>query len=228
MRRSFTLVAIVVLIGFLSSEAVADSVIKGTKIEEVVKEISDRQKKVDTLQADFRQEKEMALLTSAEVSEGRFVFEKPNRVLWVYDSPKPVRMLIADGWLTTYYPDLGRAEELEVRRFEDRIFRYLGAASGAIEELTKYFDFRFIDRKGSPYILELDPKTKSVARRVRKLTIWIDRESFITTSFEYIEGDGDMTRYEFVNIRINDPIPPDTFVIDLPTDVRVERMKLNR
>ena len=229
MRRSLSAIAAAILLGLFASPVIADSVVKGTRIEEVVKEIAERQRKIETLEADFRQRKELSLLASAEISEGRFVFAKPNRVLWSYETPEPVRMLIADGWLTTYYPDLERAETIEVRRFEDRIFRYLGAASGAIEELGRYFDFKFIDRKDEPaYVLELTPKTKTVARRVRKLTIWIDRETFITSSFEYVEGDGDTTQYEFFNITINGPVPPATFRLDLPAGVRVEQVKLNR
>jgi len=207
----------------------ADSRIEGTALEKVVAEINARQEKIETLRADFRQEKTLSLLASSEVSTGRFAFAKPNRVLWSYETPKPVTMLIADGWLTTYYPELKKAEKLEVKRFEDRIFRYLGAASGALRELGRYFDFKFIDdRTKSEWVLVLEPKTKSVAKRVRKLTIWIDRASYLTTKFEYIEGDGDVTRYEFSNIETNVALPAGQFTLDLPPDVRVEQIRLNR
>ena len=69
----------------------------------------------------------MALLSKPEVSTGTFVFSKPNNVLWSYNAPKRVQMLITNGTLTTYYPDLNKAERIDVKRFEDRIFKYMGA-----------------------------------------------------------------------------------------------------
>src|SRR4051812_34027892 len=86
-------------------------------LEEVIKKVQDQQKKTQTLQANFRQEKELALLAKPEVSTGTFIFSKPNSVRWSYNAPKKVEMLIAGGTLTTYYPELGKAERLDVRRF---------------------------------------------------------------------------------------------------------------
>lgn len=195
-------------------------------IEQVVKKVQEQQKKTNTLQAEFRQEKELALLAKPEVSTGTFVYSKPNSVLWNYDAPKRVTMLIARGTLTTYYPDLNKAESVDVKRFEDRIFKYMGA-SGAIDELARYFDFTFTDNAANPaYLLDLSPKSKVVARRVQKIKIWIDKQSYLTNRIEYVEGDGDTTRYEFKNIKVNQPIEQSRFTLNLPANVRVEQMKL--
>lgn len=223
--RKFSYVSIFFL---TASAAFAQAKPAPNSFEKVLKEISARQQKVSTLQAEFTQEKEMALLAKPEVSSGTFVFSKPNNVLWKYESPKPVTMLITQGMMTTYYPHLKKAERVEVKSFEDRIFKYMGAASGAIDELGKYFNVRFVESKKDPsYTLELTPKTKTVAKRVRKIRIWIDRQSYLTTKFEYVEGDGDLTRYTFRNLRINEPVPPSRFALNLPAAVRIETMKVN-
>ncbi len=195
-------------------------------LESVVKSVQDQQKKTQTLQADFKQEKELALLSQPEVSTGTFVFSKPNNVLWSYDAPKRVQMLITGGTMTTYYPDLNKAERIDVKRFEDRIFRYMGA-SGAIDELGRYFDFTFTDTSTSPYwLLDLSPKSKVVAKRVRHIKIWIEKATYLTSKFEYVEGDGDVTRYQFMNIKVNKPVEQTRFTLDLPPNVRVEQMKI--
>jgi outer membrane lipoprotein carrier protein len=195
-------------------------------LETVVKKIQEQQKKTATMQADFRQEKELALLSKPEVSTGSFTFSKPSNVLWNYDAPKRVQMVIAGGLMTTYYPDLRKAESIDVKRFEDRIFKYMGA-SGAIDELARYFDFTFTDKPSQgTFVLDLKPKTKAVAKRVQRIKIWIDRTKYLTTKIEYVEGDGDITRYEFTNIRINEPIPASRFALTLPQGVKVEQMKL--
>jgi outer membrane lipoprotein carrier protein len=195
-------------------------------LEEVIKKVQQVQKTTNTLQADFRQEKELALLSKPEVSSGSFTYSKPNNVLWVYDAPKRVQMLIANGTMTTYYPDLRKAETLDVRRFQDRIFKYMGA-SGAIDELGQYFDFTFVDNAASPtWTLDLNPKSRLIAKRVRHIKLAIDKKTYLTTKIEYTEGDGDITRYEFTNLRINQPVAQSRFTLSLPPSTRVETMKL--
>jgi outer membrane lipoprotein-sorting protein len=204
----------------------ARSAVNPDSLDEVIRKVQLAQNNTNTLQADFRQEKTLALLSKTEVSTGRFVYSKPNNVLWTYDAPKRVTMLIADGMLTTYYPDLNKAERIEVKRYQDRIFKYMGA-SGAIDELGAWFNFTFTNTSDKPYfVLDLDPKNKAVARRVRHIKIFIDRKSYLTTQFEYTEGDGDKTRYEFLNVKTNAPIEQSRFTIALPSNVHIEQMKL--
>jgi len=210
-----------------SARSSSPGVFKGTgTLERVVKEVTKRQKSVLSLQATFKQEKILGLLAQPETSSGTFFYQKPNRVLWNYAEPKPVTIVINNGRLTTYYPQLNKAETLEVSRYQDKIFKYMGATS-ALDDLANYFDFTFTDRAGDPFRLDLKPNNKLVARRVKSITIWIDREQYITSKFEYVEKDGDVTRYEFKNIKINSPIPAEKFTLKLPPNTRVEQLKTN-
>jgi outer membrane lipoprotein-sorting protein len=195
-------------------------------LDEVIRKVQEQQKNTNTLEADFKQEKTLALLSKPETSTGRFVYSKPNNVLWTYDAPKRVEMLISNGWLTTYYPDLNKAEKIEVKRYQDRIFKYMGA-SGALDELAAFFDFTFSNRADQPaFVLDLNPKTKGIAKRLKHIRIWIDKKTYLTTKFEYTEGDGDITKYEFLNIKVNAPVAQSRFILKLPSTVRVESMKL--
>jgi len=225
MLRRQTLLGL--LVSLVTISAHAQSALKGTgTLESVVRKVGEQQKKTRTLQADFIQEREIGLLSKPEISKGTFAFSRPNNVLWKYETPKPVTMLISKGVMTTYYPELQKAESAKVKRFEQRIFKYMGA-SGAIEELSRYFNFTFVESKGKPfYTLELIPKTKVIARRVKRIKMWIDRETYLTTKFEYVEGDGDLTRYEFTNVRFNQDVPQSLFAINLPDNVRVQQMKV--
>jgi len=159
--------ALTLCAGALTVPAFAARSAKPDSLDEVVRKVQLAQAKTNTLQADFRQEKTLALLSRPEVSTGRFVYSKPNNVLWTYDAPKRVTMLIANGVLTTYYPDLSKAERIEVKSYQDRIFKYMGA-SGAIDELGAWFNFTFTNTSDKPYfVLDLDPKSKTIAKRVR-------------------------------------------------------------
>jgi outer membrane lipoprotein-sorting protein len=210
----------------VSLPAFAARKVDPNSLDEVIKRVQEQQKGTNTIEADFRQEKILALLAKPEISTGRFVFCKPDKVLWLYDAPKRVEMLISNGMLTTYYPDLNKAEQLEVKRFQDRIFKYMGA-SGAIDDLAAFFDFTFTNTSDKPfYVLDLLPKSKGIAKRVQHIRIWIEKKTYLTSKFEYTEGDGDITRYEFTNVRVNQPVEGSRFVLNLPSNVRLEQMKL--
>ncbi len=221
-----TFVAMAVCAAALTLPAATPPRRDSNSLDQVIKRVQEQQKTTNSLEADFRQEKLLALLAKPDVSTGRFVYSKPNNVLWHYDAPRRVEMLITNGVMTTYYPDLHKAETIEVKRYQDRIFKYLGA-SGAIDELGGFFNFTFSNREDLPYfVLDLDPKSKGIAKRVRHIKIWIDKKSYLTTKFEYTEGDGDVTRYEFLNIKVNAPVTQSRFTLNLPADTRVEAMKL--
>jgi outer membrane lipoprotein-sorting protein len=220
MRRTAFLLVVCALFATVSLHAAPP-----VTLAHVIKQVQEQQKKTTSLQADFRQEKELALMAKPEVSTGTFLYSKPNNVLWTYNTPKRVQMVIAGGVMTTYFPELGKAERIDVKRFEDRIFKYMGA-SGAIDELARYFDFTFTDSKSKPvFVLDLTPKTRAVSKRVQHIKLWIDKTTYMTSKIEYVEGDGDITRYEFTNIRINELIPPSKFALTLPSSVKVERIQ---
>jgi len=223
LKHPFALLAVLALAFTLAASGAARDV---SSLDEVIKRVQDQQNNTTSLEADFRQEKVLKLLASPEVSTGRFVYSKPNNVLWQYDAPRRLEMLITNGTLTTYYPDLHKAESIEIKRYQDRIFKYLGA-SGAIDELGAYFNFTFSNRADLPhFVLDLDPKSKGIAKRVRHIKIWIDKKSYLTTKFEYTEGDGDITRYEFSNIKTNAPVAQSRFSLNLPPNTRIDAMKL--
>ena len=223
---SLKLPLVVLCAAGVSLSAFAARKVDPNSLDEVIKRVQAQQTKTKTIEADFRQEKILALLAKPEVSSGRFVFSKPDKVLWMYDAPKRVEMLISNGMLTTYYPDLNKAEQLEVKRYQDRIFKYMGA-SGAIDDLAAFFDFTFTNTSDKPfYLLDLLPKSKGIAKRVQHIRIWIEKKTYLTSKFEYVEGDGDITRYEFTNIRVNQPVEASRFVLNLPSNVRLEQMKL--
>jgi len=211
---------------FLLATTAAVQAAPAVTLAQVIKKVQEQQTKTATLQADFRQEKELALMARPEVSSGTFIYSRPSNVRWTYDSPKRVQMVIAGGFLTTYYPELNKAERIDVKRFEDRIFKYMGA-TGAIDELARYFDFTFTDSKSKPvFVLDLTPKNRAVSKRVQRIKLWIDKSTYLTSKIEYVEGDGDITRYEFTNVRINENVPPSQFALTLPSTVRVETMNV--
>jgi len=67
-------------------------------LAQVIKKVQEQQKKTGTLQADFRQEKELALMAKPEVSSGTFIYSRPSNVL--------NDMALNNGFVPAYNPVL--------------------------------------------------------------------------------------------------------------------------
>jgi outer membrane lipoprotein carrier protein len=174
-----------------------------------------------TLVADFQQETSSEMLVEAEKSKGTFYYEAPDKVRWQYDAPTPKVIVINGSELVTWYKDLHRAEKVQVGRYSDAVFKYLGA-SGSLETLMDYFSLRVSFPKGNePYRVDLVPRYKRVEKRLKDMSVAIDSKLFVPVELAYTEPNGDSTHYRFTDFRVNQPIPAGQFALELPADVDV-------
>lgn len=186
------------------------------------------QAEIRSLTADFVQRRESELLLETEESRGRFAFQRPDRVLWEYETPDPMRVLVDGSRMLTWYQALDRAELVEVGRYSDRILQYMGAKS-SIDVLQRYFEVSvaFPDDRQEPYRLELVPRGRRVEKRLAGMTIWLDPVLFVPVRLIYREADGDLTEYEFEDLDVNPEIPASRFELDLPEGVIVRRITVD-
>jgi outer membrane lipoprotein-sorting protein len=131
-------------------------------------------------------------------------------------------LLISNDEMTIWYRDLERAETASVGRQSQRILEYMGA-SASMDKLVQYFtvSLRMPETETDPFILRLSPRYERVAKRIRELETWIDSTLFLPLRLRYVEGDGDVTEYRFSNLRVNEGLPEDRFVLEIPGTVEV-------
>jgi outer membrane lipoprotein-sorting protein len=72
----------------------------------------------------------------------------------------------------------------------------------------------------------LRPTIAQLKKRIAELTVEIDRAAFLPVRVSYAEADGDTTAYQFSEIRRNQPVAAERFVLELPADVQVVELKL--
>jgi outer membrane lipoprotein carrier protein len=228
-RRTFVATAVVLASALLGGWAIAGQVPDPSdaslssveRLRALVERMKIEQKGFSTLVANFHQETATEMLVEAEKSKGTFYYEAPDKVRWQYDSPTPKVIVINGTELVTWYKDLHRAEKVQVGRYSDAVFKYLGA-SGSLETLMDYFSLRVDFPKGSePYKIDLVPRYKRVEKRLRDMSVSIDGKLFVPVELSYTEPNGDSTHYEFSDFKVNHPIPAAQFQLDLPADVDV-------
>ena len=199
------------------------------KLAAVLKRVSSSQAEIRTLQASFEQRRVSRLLQEPSVSQGRLYVRVPDQVRWEYLSPRPMTVLLAGGYATTYRPDDRRAERIAIGRMQRRVFHYMSVTE-PLDELRDHFSFTFRDPVGTKgnYQLFLKPTGPLVARRISELTIEIDRREYLPVSFSYTEPDGDSTAYTFRDVVRNGEIAEAMFRLELPADVEVVELAVKR
>lgn len=216
-----------------STEVVPDPRRDDLKAEErlnvLVERVRFEHDRLDTLEAQFTQIKQSELLIEPVEARGVFSFAAPDQVRWEYQEPDPISLLIEGDVMTTWYKDIAQAEKIFVGKHSQRVLEYLGASS-SMGKLLEYFDvvMRTPNDLSKPFHLELTPRFARVEKRVREMEIWIHPELYLPVRLRYVEGNGDVTEYDFTELKVNAALPDDRFDLTIPDEVDLREVDLNR
>ncbi len=201
----------------------------GERLEVLVERIRYEHDRLTTLEANFKQLKESELLLEPVEARGVFSFAAPDRVRWEYVEPDPISMLIQGDVLTTWYKDIAQAEKIYVGKHSQRVLEYLGASS-SLAQLLEYFDVRLFTPQDAakPFRLELTPRFARIERKVRQMDIWLHPELYLPIRLRYVEGNGDLTEYDFSDLKVNAGLPADRFDLEIPDEVDLREVDLSR
>jgi len=185
-------------------------------VSALLKRFDEAQTHTQTLIASFTERKRLHLLVDEQVQSGIFYYTKPDRFLWEYGQPDKKVFMITSEQLLVYYPNLKKAEEVDISRWSKRILRFFGLGQPTAE-LRKYYDLTLAET----YLLLLEPTKRRVQKRLDSIRIWIDRDMMMPRQIEYVEADGDSTRFTFRNLEVNSTISPAKYDVKIPPGVQV-------
>ena len=201
-----------------------DALEGSAKLDALIERVVERQHSLNTLEAEFVQLKESALLLEAVESTGVFLFRAPDLVRWDYRLPDSMVVLFAEDTVTTYHPAQARAEQIKVSNKQRRFVRVL-AGTQPLDDLTSHFSITLADPGGQAhYRLTLRPIGNILSKRLQSVEIEVDRKLFLPVVIKYNEADGDRTRYEFREMVINPEIDESRFDLELGEDVKLETL----
>jgi outer membrane lipoprotein carrier protein len=162
-----------------------------------------------TLAADFTSVKTVAFLSAPIKTQGRLLFEKPNRVCWeivapfkaavVYDGQSAVRYLqdTPGHWtLKNDGPDPVLAETMH------QLQMWLSGQAFATNEA-----YDISTEAGPPVCVHLVPKHAGMRKFISKLDMTFGEQLNVVETLVLTEGTGDTTRITFSKIVVNEPMP---------------------
>lgn len=165
---------------------------------------------IRTIEADFRQIRQLEILEAPLMSKGRFYYEAPNLLRWEYSFPLKNIMLKQGENIRVYQYREGAWKRESNQGLEIRGMIFA--------EINRWLEGRF-DKTGGfipaysvgpPVSVTLTPRDE-MKRFLRRIELVFSERPGIIRSVQIIESEKARTRIEFTNIEINHVLPAGIF-----------------
>lgn len=190
-----------------------------TEIDQLVQRLQATTNRQPSMQANFREERHLAMLKDPIVNEGKVWFTLPDKIRREINGKTPSTMVIDGKKMSIYYPNY---QQVEVYDLEKRpiIKDSLHALTAGLDfrEIKGYFDLRG-SQEGNQYRIILTPKTASVRKLIQSVDLTIG-EDLIPQQVTVHNSKGEVFTSTYTNVRRED-IPDSTFEFAPPPGTKV-------
>ena len=188
-------------------------------IDQLIQKLQALHNNQPSLQANFREERRLAMLKEPVVNEGKVWFTLPDKVRREIEGKTPSTTVIDGKKMSIYYPNYQQLEiyDLEKRPVIKDSLRALTAGLN-FREIGSYYNVEG-SKDGDMYHITLTPKTASVRKLVRSVDLTLNEN--LTPSRVIVEDTkGQRFTITYTNVR-REPIPESTFEFSAPPGTKV-------
>ena len=165
---------------------------------------------INTIRADFVQEKHLQILSRPLISKGVFYYEAPGSLRWEYESPIKSILLMHEGRVTRYiWGENGFRRDSGLS---------LQAMQIVLQEITKWLGGHFDDNPDFTASLDPDrgrivltPKKKAFSAIIKSIDLILSERPGVIKSVTIYEGEKSFTRIIFKNVRVNEVLKKTVF-----------------
>jgi outer membrane lipoprotein-sorting protein len=188
-------------------------------IDQLVLKLQTLHNSQPSLQANFREERHLAMLKDPVVNEGKVWFTLPDKIRREIGGKTPSTTVTDGKKVSIYYPNYQQVEiyDLEKRPIIKDTLRALTAGLN-FREVTNYYDI-VGSKNGNDYQLTLTPKTAAVRKLVKTVDLTID-ENLTPLRVVIQDSKGQMFTESYSNVR-RDTLPESTFEFSPPPGTKV-------
>lgn len=189
------------------------------EIQDLVNRLQAMHESNSSLEANFREERHMAMLKEPVVSQGKIWFTMPDKIRRDIGGNTPSTTVINGRKMVIFYP---KFKEEEVYDLEKRPM-----LKDSLQALTAGLNFRQVStyyniegsKEGNDYQVVLTPKTAGIRKIVKSVTLTMDRN--LTPQHVIFES----ARGERVDISYSDvrrePVPESMYQFSAPPGTNV-------
>jgi outer membrane lipoprotein carrier protein len=196
----------------------------GVTGQSVLTEVQKRYEGTNDLEATFLQEYVGKVMKQHLKREGKVYFKKKGMMRWDYRIPD--QKFISDGTTLWFY----QAEENQVfvsdisKVIKEKTPLAFLAGEGDLSRDFKLLNFNeSVSQKEENFVLELTPKEPDAV--LSKLTLTVDKKTYIVVQTDVIDGLGNVTRTRFIDIKTNVGLTDSFFHFTIPPGTEVLKMQ---
>lgn len=164
---------------------------------------------IESIESQFEQIRQLAVMASALRSSGTFYFERPSKVRWEYREPEPQSIIINDG-------DVHLIERGRVRKADARAARAYRQMNDVIADVihgkafaNEAFSYTFRLESGTP-VVHMRPTDASMAKHIETIELAFNANHRVQALTIHVPG-GDFTHYRFFQQTYNSDIAEGVF-----------------
>lgn len=165
--------------------------------------------RIESIQADFTQEKHLKILARPIISTGKLLFQAPGSLRWEYTSPFSSTLLMHEGRVKRIIERDGR--------FQEEKGMQLDAIQVVLTEISHWLDGRFTENElftvsfpDSNTVL-LVPRDQAFGNLIKKIELKLADQQGLLDQVTIIEGPEASTVMSFSNKILNKEIPVTSF-----------------
>jgi len=219
MKRTWVLVALFVYLSWAAASAEPPANKQGadvsSRLEEVLARLEERMSAVQSLKANFVQEKHLAILDQPLVLRGSIFMQKPDLFAWHVREPLRYSMVIEGEAVSQWDEDTGQVQKISLS--ESPPFRV------AIRQLRDWFSGSYRPMRGEYEIAVLDedpisitfvPRPSTFAQEfIERITIIFEGDERYLRQIRIVERRGDSTLLSFADTALNTVIDPSAWKV---------------
>ena len=174
-------------------------------IDAVLQELRVQATAVESISSEFSQESHLSVFEETIVSNGRFLFRKPDKLRWEYLHPITEGFALDGNQGVRWTETTKTSFSLRSDPLMNIVARQLLAwAIFDLEWLSAEYDIALAGE--SPVLLKLVPKDPDTSQVLKHLLIEFSVSSNTVQRVEIHDQSGDLTRILFENSHVNTPL----------------------
>jgi len=198
-------------------------------VNQVLQLMGEANGRLQDLQADFVQTKEMALFDEKIVSKGKFYFRNPDKLVLDTQSPEHQQLIINYNHVWLHYPELKQVHEFSIKQSKGLTAMFVGFG-GSVNDIRDQFEVSLDKiepgtRGANSYTLALVPKAGSPAASpalgLERVILTVNGEKWYPVRTEIVQRNGDRTVLEYSNQKDNLRLSEARFTFHPPAGTKV-------
>jgi len=167
--------------------------------------------RVNTIESDFIQEKNLSVLASKIISKGHFCYKKENNIRWEYVTPYAYLIIISQNKI--FIRDDRNQQQYDIqgnKMFQEMNKFISGCIQGDILQQEQEYKVGYYEDDRN-YFVSLVPNAEKMRQMLNEVQIWFNRNDLTVSRIVMLESGGDYTKIDFTNKKLNTEIPVEKF-----------------